>query len=68
MGAPSGVVAAPIPPLKSTGVGLKNKRLLDRVLVSMYVLPLERVHPSTNMVALDLEDVPKIIHRWSPLN
>ena len=45
MGAPSGVVTALAPPLKSTSTGPSKKRLPYRVLVSTYVPPLERVHP-----------------------
>ena len=63
MGAPSRVVTAPTPPPKSIGTRLSKKRLPDRVLVSMYVSPLERVHPSTDMVVSNLEDVLKIVHR-----
>ena len=61
MGDPSGVIAAPAPSPKPTGTGPTKKRLPDRVIVSMYVQPLERVHPSTNMVGLDLEDMLKIV-------
>ena len=68
MDAPSGVVIASAPPPKSTGVGLSKKWLLDRVLVSTYVSPLESVHPSTDMVVPNLEDVLKIVHCWNPLN
>ena len=48
-GAPSGVVIAP-----------SKKRFPDRVIVSTYVLPLERVCLSPDMEAPDLEDVLKI--------
>ena len=65
LGAPSGVVIAPTPPPKPTSAGPRKKRLPDRLLVSTYVPPLERVHPSMNMVALDLEDVLKIMLRIS---
>ena len=68
MGAPSGVVIAPTPPPKPTSASPSKKQLPDQVLVSMYVPPLERVHPSTDMVASDLEDMLKIVRRWSPLN
>ena len=64
----SGVVIAPKPPPKPTDAEPSRKRLLDQVLVSTYAPPLERVHPSTDMVAPDLEDVLKIVRRWSPLN
>ena len=66
--APSGVVIAPAPPPKPTGAEPSKKQLPDLVLVSKYVPPLERVHPSTDMVAPDLKDVLKIVRRWSPLN
>ena len=68
MGAPLGVVIALAPPPKPTIARPSKKRLPDWVLVSTYVPPLERVHPSTDMVAPDLKDVLKIIHHWSPLN
>ena len=51
------------PPPKPTGAGLSKKRLLDLVLVSTYVPPIERVHPSMDMETPDLEDVLKIVHR-----
>ena len=63
-----GVVTAPTPSPKSSSVGPSRKWLPDRVLVSTYVSPLERVHPSTDMVVSDLEDVLKIVRRWNPLN
>ena len=64
-GALSGVVTAPAhpPPPKSTGIEPNKKRLPNRVMVSMYVPPLERVHPSTDTVAPDLENVLKIVYR-----
>ena len=68
MGAPSGVVIAPAPPPKPPKAKPSKKRLPNQVLVSMYVPPLERIHPSTDMVAPNLEDVLKIVRRWSPLN
>ena len=68
MGVPSRVVIPPASQPRPTSVGPSKKRLPDRVLVSMYVPPLERVHPSIDMVAPDLYDVLKIVHRWSPLN
>ena len=61
MGAPSGVVIAPTPPPKPTGAEPSKKQSSDWLLVSTYVLPLERVHPSKDMVAPDLEDVLKIV-------
>ena len=68
MATPSGVVTAPAPLPMSTDIRPSKKQLLDRVLVSTFVPPLERVQPSMDMVIPDLEDVLKIIHRWSPLN
>ena len=67
-GAPLGVVTASVPPPKPTGTGPSKKPLPDQVLLSTYVLPLERVHPSTGMVAPDLEGVLEIVHRWSLFN
>ena len=49
-----GVVTALPPPSKSTDVEPSMKGLPDRVLVSTYVLPLERVHLLTDMVDLYL--------------
>ena len=43
-----------------------RKRFLDQVIISMYVLPLERVHPSLDMEAPDLEDVMKITPPLEP--
>ena len=60
---PSGVVTTPAPLPKSTGAEPSKKQLPDRVPVSTYVSPLERVRPSINMVVPDLEDVLKIVHR-----
>ena len=60
MDASLGVVIASTPPPNSTDAGLSKKWLPDRVLVSTYVSPLERVHPSTDMVVLNLEDVLKL--------
>ena len=68
MGAPSGVVLAPAPSLKPTDAGQSKKQLPNQVMVSTYVLPLERVHPSKDTMAPDLEDVMKLICRWSPFN
>ena len=68
MGAPLGVVTAHAPLPKSIGIGPSKKRLSEWVLVSTYVSPLERVHPSTDMVVLDLVDVLKIVFHWNPLN
>ena len=68
MGAPSRVIIGLAPSPKPIGAEPSKKRLPDRVLVSTYVLPMERVHPSMDMMASDLGDVLKIVHRWSPLN
>ena len=68
MGAPSGVVITPTSPPRPTSIGPSKKRFPDRVIVSTYVLPFERVRPSLEMEAPDLEDVLKIAHRWNPLN
>ena len=38
------------------------------MIVSTYVPSLERVRPSLDMKASNLEDVLKITHRWNPLN
>ena len=65
---PLGVVSSPVPPFKPTDAGSIKKRMPNRFLVSTYVPPLERVHPSTDMAAPDLKDVLKIICRWSPLS
>ena len=55
-------------PPRSVGAGSNRKRLPDRLLLSMYVPLLYRIHPSTSMVALDSEVVLEIAHRWNPLN
>ena len=68
MGAPSGVVIAPASSPKPTGTGPIKKRFPDRVIISTYVPPLERVRPSLDMEALDLEDVMKITRCYNPLN
>ena len=63
MGAPLGVVTALASPPKSSDAGPNKKRLPDEVLISTYVSPLERVHPSTDVVVPILEDVLEIVHR-----
>ena len=63
LGALLGVVSAPAPPPKLPSSGPSKKRLPDMVLVSKYVPPLERVCPSMDTVAPNLEDVLKLIHR-----
>ena len=59
--APAGVVTASVPLPKLASTGPSKKRLPNRVLVSTYVPSLERVHPSTGMVAPDLESMLKIV-------
>ena len=61
-GAPSEVITTPLPPSKSTGTRPSRKRMIDWVVVSTYVSPLERVTPSMDIVALVIEDVVKLIH------
>ena len=61
MGASSGVVITSAPSPKSTGAGPSRKWMPDLVMVSTYVPPLERVPPSMDTVAMDLEDVLKIV-------
>ena len=68
MGAPSGVVIAPASPPRPTHAGPSKKKFPDRVIVSMYVPPLERVHPSPNIEAPNLEDVLNIGCHRNPLN
>ena len=57
---PLGVIVAPTPPPKPIDASPSKKRFPDRVIVSTYVPPLERVHPSTDMEAPGLKDVLKI--------
>ena len=66
LGSPSRVVIALASLPRPTGAKPSKKRFLDRVIVSTYVPPLERVRPSLDMEALDLEDVLKIAHCWNP--
>ena len=68
MGAPSRVVTAPAPPPKLIGTEPRKKQLLDWVLVSTYVSPLEQVYLSTDMVAPYVKDVLKIVRYGIPLN
>ena len=68
IGAPSGVAIALVSLPRPTNTGPSKKRFPDRVIVSMYVPPLDRVRPYFDMEALNLEDVLKITHRWNPLN
>ena len=53
-----------------SGVATKTrrKRLPNRVLLSTYVPPPERIHPPTGMVAHDPEGAWEIIQHWSPFN
>ena len=55
-------------PPKPVDTEPSRKRLPDRLLLSTYVSPQERIHPSTSMVAPDLEGALEIIHPWSPFN
>ena len=66
--APLGVVATPMLPPKLVDTEPSRKRLLDRVLLSTYVQPQERIHPPMGMVAPDLKGAWEIIYRWSPFN
>ena len=45
-----------------------RKRLPDRVLLSTYVPPQERIHPPTSIITPDPESAREIIHHWSPFN
>ena len=65
---PSGVAAAPLPPSRPADSISSRRRLPDQVLLSMYVPPYERIHPTVGMVAPNLEGAQEIIHRWSPFN
>ena len=66
--APSRVAAAPMFLPRPADTESSRKRPPDRVLLSTYVPPQERIHPPTGMVALDPEGAREIIHRWSPFN
>ena len=67
-GSSSGVVADPIPPPRPTDT-VSNRRIPpDQVLLSIYIVHHERIHPPVGMVVLDLEGAREIIHRWSPFN
>ena len=52
----SGVAVASMLPPRPVDTVPRRKRLFDRLLLSMYVPLQERIHPSTGMVAVDLED------------
>ena len=60
---PSGVITTPTPSPKSTSSGPSRKRMPDRVVVRMYLLPLERVPPSADMVVPNIKDMLKLIRR-----
>ena len=60
-------VASMLPP-RPVDIVPRRKRLFDRLLLSMYVPLQERIHPSTGMVAVDLEDALEIIHCWCPFH
>ena len=64
----SGVTAALMLPLRPMDIESSRKRPPDRVLLSTYVPPQERIHPPMGMVALDSKGAWEIIHRWSPFN
>ena len=66
--APSRVAAAPMLSLRLGDTEPSRKRLPNRVLLSTYVSPQERIHPPMGMVALDPKGALEIIHRWSPLS
>ena len=51
--APPGVADAPVLPPRSVGARSSKKILPNQLLLSTYVSPLERIHPSTGMVAPD---------------
>ena len=66
--APSGVPTALMLPPRLVDTEPIRKRLLDRLLLSMYVPPQERIYPPTGMVAPDPEGALEIIHLLSPFN
>ena len=65
---PTGVVDATVLSPRSMGAWSSRIRLLDQLLLSTYVLPLERIHHLMGMVTSDLEGVLEIAHHWNPLN
>ena len=67
-GAPSGVDATPVLHPRLADTESSRKKPPDRVLLSTYVPPQEKIHPPTGMVAPDSEGAREIIHRWSPFN
>ena len=66
--APLGVAAASMLLPRPTDTESRRKRPPDRVLLSTYVPPQERIHPLMGMVAPDPEGAQEIIHLWSPFN
>ena len=66
--APLGVVVAPMLQPRLADIKPNGKRLPNRVLLSTYVPPQERIHSPTGMVTLDPEGALEIIHHWSPFN
>ena len=66
--APSGVVVAPMLPPRPTNTEPSREIMPDRLLLSTYFPPHERIHPPTGMVAPDPKGALEIIHRWSPFN
>ena len=62
------VVITLVPPPKPTGTGPSKKQLLNQILLSTYVPPLERVHPLTGMVAPDPKGLLEIVLRWILFN
>ena len=58
--APPGVADAPMLPPRFVGARSSRKRPPDRLLLSMYVSPLDRIHPLTGMVAPNPEGVLEI--------
>ena len=67
-GSLSGVATVLLPSPKPENTVLNRRRPPDHLLLSTYVPPYERIHPSVGMVAPNLEGAQKIIHCWSPFN
>ena len=53
--APSRVATTPMFPSRLADTEPSSKKMSDRLLLSMYVPPHERIHPPMGMVATDLE-------------
>ena len=66
--APLEVATAPSFLTRLTSVGPRRPRMLDRLLLSSYVLPREGVPSSADIVAPGLESAREIIDCWSPFN